>query len=262
MPKFSYIYYKAVRGFLHLPFRKAKTICETPLDDDPAVFVCNHANVNGPVMMTLHFKRPHQSWTISYAMDKEHTAGYAFHDVLFGNSHKHKKWYRFLSRIVGKCLPPLLIYAGTIPVYHDSGIIKTFKQSVKALTGGEDLVIFAESPARFSDYVCELQPGFIDLARLYYRKTKKALKFYPVYLNKKNRVISVGSPIAYDPDLSMDEQRDTITTYLRDNIDRLGRSLPPHQPVPFYPPRWYAAYGQYEHDVAGYWQMIQNDDQN
>ena len=144
----------------------------------------------------------------------------------------------------------------TLSALGDQKNIALLQKTVKALTDGDDLVIFAESPKRYSEYICELQTGFIDLARLYYRKTKKALKFYPVYLEKKNAVISIGKPITYDPEVPLDTQRDEIAAYLRDNIDRLGRSLPKHKPVPFLPERWYEGYAEYENDVYGYWHMI------
>ena len=156
-------------------------------------------------------------------------------------------------------LPTVLICSDTIPVYHDKRIVSTFKESVKMLSDGCHLVIFAESPVRYSEYVNEIQPGVVDLARLYYRKTKKALKFYPVYVEKKNRLISVGKPIAYQPQLDLDEQRREITSYLSFHIDRLARQMKPHKPVPFLPERWYSAYGEYEHDPFGYWQMISNE---
>lgn len=257
--KLSYLYYKIVRGALRRNFPYAKTVYEEQ-PSEPAVFVCNHSIVRGPVMMTLDFTRKHKSWTICFALDSKKAVNFAFHDILFGNSRRCKWFWHMLSHIVAKLLPPLLIYSDTIPVYHDKNIVKTFKQSVKALTDGDDLVIFAESPKRFSEYICELQPGFIDVARLYYRKTKKALKFYPVYLEKKNAVISVGKPITYDPEQPLDEQREKIAAYLRDNIDRLARALPEHQPVPFLPERWYSAYGMYEDDVYGYWKMIENNE--
>ncbi len=256
--KLSYIYYKTIRGMIRLCYSHAKTVYEEQPDNEPAVFVSNHSAIRGPIMMTLDFKRKHQTWAVSYALDSKKAANYAFHDVFFGNSRRCKWFWHMLSHVVAKGLPPLLNYSDTIPVYHDKSIIKTFKQSIKALTDGNDLVIFAESPKRFSEYINELQPGFIDIARPYYRKTGNALKFYPVYLEKKNAVISVGKPIAYDPDKSLDEQRDDITNYLRDSIDRLARKLPKHEPVPFLPERWYGSYGMYENDTLGYWMMIEN----
>ena len=257
--KLDYIYYKMIRGILRLVFPRAKTTYEIAPGDEPAVFVCNHAAVRGPVMMTLDFKRPHQTWTVSFALDSKKAKSYAFHDILMGESRRHKGFYRFLSRIIARMLPPLLHYSDTIPVYHDRGIVTTFKQSVQALNDGDDLVIFAESAARYSPYVCRLQEGFVDLARLYYKRTKKRLRFYPVYVEKKNAAITVGAPIAYDPDEPMESQRQRITAYLCENIDRLARGLPPHRPVPFLPERWYDAYGRFEHDFGAYWQMIREE---
>ena len=250
------LYYKIMRGSLRINFPNAETVFEAQPEDDPAVFVCNHARITGPVMMTLDFPRKHRAWAVANAMDPQKAKNYAFHDVFLGRSRKHQGFYRFLSRIVARALPPLLTGSDTIPVYHDKNIVSTFKQSVKTLTEGKDLVIFAEAPARFSAYVNELQPGFVDIARIYYRKTGKKLLFYPVYLNKKLAVISVGVPIAYDPDRSLDEQRCTIAAYLRDNIDRLARQLPAHKPIPFMSDRWYSAYGEFEYDAPGYWRMI------
>lgn len=240
-----------------ISFRKAKTVYETPVVDEPAVFVCNHSGVRGPVMTTLFFDRKHKTWTVSFALDKEKVANYAYHDILFGDARRCKGFWRFLSRVIGAMLPSLLRYEGVIPVYHDSNILKTFKQSVQALSEGDDLVIFAESPERYTEYINRLQPGFVDLAKLYYRRTRKKLNFYPVYLEKKNAVISVGKPILYDPEIPMEEQREQITAYLSDQIDQLARKLPPHQPRPFMPQIWYDAYGErFEHDTIGYWRMI------
>lgn len=255
----GYLYYKIIRGILWICFPRAKTVYEEEPDDLPAVFVCNHSAIRGPVMMTLDFKRKHQSWTVSNALDRSRAVSYAFHDILIGNSRRCKRFWRMLAHIVAVMLPPLLRYSDTIPVYHDKNIVTTFKQSVKALTDGDDLVIFAESPKRYSEYIFNLQSGFVDIARLYYRKTKTALRFYPVYVEKKNAVISVGKPIVYDPDQPLEEQRETIAVYLRDNIDRLARALPAHKPVPFLTERWFCAYGMYEDDVVGYWKMIDND---
>ncbi len=255
--KLSYLYYKMIRGILRLCFPHSSTIYEEQPDSEPAVFVCNHAAIRGPVMMTLDFRRKHQTWTVSCALDSHAAVNYAFHDIFCGNSRRCKWFWRMLSHIVAKGLPPLLLYSETIPVYHNKSIVKTFKQSITALTHGDDLVIFAESPKRYSNYINELQPGFVDIARLYYRRTHRAIRFYPVYVEKKNAVILVGDPIAYDPDEPLDEQRGTIAAYLRDSIDRLAATLPKHKPIPFLSDRWYRAYGSYEDDAPGYWKMIE-----
>lgn len=255
----EYIYYKIMRGISRVAFPRAETVYEVQPGDEPAVFVCNHAAIRGPVMITLHFKRRHRAWAVSNTYDRKRAYSYAYHDVLMGECYRRKGIRRLLARVIAVMLPALVRCSDTIPVYHDRDIMKTFKQSVRTLEDGCDLVIFAESPARWSEYVCELQEGFVDLGRFWYRRSGKRLRFFPVYVEKKNAVISVGTPISYDPQEPIESQRERIAVYLRDNIDRLARQLPPHKPVPFLSPRWYSAYGCFEHDVQGYWQMIDQD---
>lgn len=259
--KISYVYYKMMRLVARLLHPcKQVSFAHDPLDE-PAVFVSNHSGISGPCMTTLYFPRPHKTWTISYAIDGEHTASYAFHDVFCGRSRKHPGFYRFLSRLMRHGLPPLLIYSDTIPVYHDRRVMQTFKQSVAALSNGEDLVIFGESPEPYSPYINRQQDGFVDLGKLYYRRTGKRLSFYPMYVCKKTRTISVGEPVAYDPDLDSQEQREKIGAYLCKEIDALGRAMPAHTPIPFLKERWYRAYGEYEHDFAAYWNMIEQENE-
>ena len=253
------LYYKTVSFFLHIAFPRPEIVFEVPPGDEPAVFIGNHAAIHGPLMVTFYFPRRHKTWVIADAMDKVHTRSYAYHDVLVGDSRKCFRFWKMIAGIVGVALPPLLAY-DTITVYRDKRVLDTCRKSVDALTEGNDIYIFGESTQRFSEYVNEMQPGFASLGRMYYRKTGKKLKFFPVYLNRKNRLISVGRPIEYDPDMDSDEFKKTACTFIRDGIDRLGRNMKPHKPVPFMPQRWYDAYGErFENDTAGYWKMIETD---
>ena len=72
------------------------------------------------------------------------------------------------------------------------------------------------------------------------------MKFYPAYVEKKNRKISVAAPVEYDPDRSVKDQRSEICEALRDSIERKACEMKKHKPVPFLPPRWYGAYGEFE----------------
>lgn len=253
------VYYKIASFFLHIMVPKAKTVFEVPPGDDPAVFVSNHASVNGPLMVTFYFPRRHKTWVIADAVDKVHTQSYAYHDVLVGDSRRNFRFWKTIAWVVKIALPPILIY-DTIMVYRDKRVLDTFRKSVEALTQGSDIFIFGESTQRHSEYVNGIQPGFAGLGRMYRRKTGRNLKFFPVYLNKKNRLISVGRPIEFDPDMDPEEFKKSACTFIRDEIDRLGRSMKPHKPVPFLPQRWYDAYGErFEDDVAAYWKMIETD---
>lgn len=254
------LYYRFFYRVARIAFPRAETSFEEQ-PDEAAVFICNHSAIRGPVMMTLDFPRPHRNWVISCSMTGgKLTESYAFHDILFGNSRRFKAPDKLLAKLIALALPPILRTDESIPVYHDRRITETFRNSIKTLEEGKDVVIFAESPKRYSEYVNELQRGFVDLGAMYYKKTGKTLKFYPVYIEKKNRKIAVGAPISYDPNLLAKNQRDAICEYLRDGIDRMARGMKPHKPVLFLPQRWYDAYGQYEDDFYGYWKMIYSAD--
>lgn len=237
------------------PACEIKTKEELP--DEPAVYLCNHSAAVGPALMTLWFNKPHRTWIVSFALDKKLGPNYFYHDAFFGRGRKCKWFWRLLSKIVMPMLRPLLKQGEPIPVYHDRRIVEAFRESVAAMEEGKSIVIFPESPVRYSEYVHTVYDGFADIGRAYYTKTGKCLKFYPVYAEKKNRVISVGTPIEYDPTLPPREQRRVIAEHIQTGIDSLARELPPHKPVPFLPEFWYKYYGEYEHDVASYWKLFE-----
>lgn len=247
---------KIMSPLAKLIFKKSETISKQELHaDEPAVFLCNHSGAIGPALMTLYFKRPHKTWVISYAMDKKVGPNYFFHDGFFGRSKKCKWFYRLVSKMLMPLLRRLLTGGDPIIVYHDRRIMETFKESVEALEEGKDLVIFPESPVRATEYVSTVYDGFADVGRMYYKKTGKCVKFYPVYCENQNHVISIGEPIAYNPDLPNREERRLIAEYIQNGIDSLARELPEHKPRPFMMPVWYEYYGEYENDVAAYWKL-------
>ena len=251
------IYQKAMWAFAHLIFPRAEVRTETPLGDEPSVYLGNHSGAVGPALMTLYFKKPHKTWMINYVLNKEKNANFIFHDFFFCRSKKHRKLWRAFSRVVAFFLRPLLYLSDPIPVYHDKNMMTTFKESLAALVSGENLVIFPECPTKYSEYVNDLYSGFCDLGRTYYAATGKKLKFYPVYAEKANRVISVGAPVEFDPKIPAHEQRGIIKDFIRDNIDRLARALPPHKPVPFLPEVWYEYYGEYAGNPLEYWKLFE-----
>ena len=256
----SKAYFKFICFIARLAYPKSKTVYENTPDEAPGVFVCNHAKIRGPVMMTLDFDRPHADWIISCAMDKRKCESYAFHDVLIGNSRKHRAIPRILAKAIKIALPPILENVENDPVYHDRRVVETFKKSLEQLENGRDLVIFGESPRRYSEYVNELQRGFVDVGKYCWTRSNKRIKYYPVYVERKNRAICVGAPIEYDPELPIKEQRERVCEFLQEGIDRMARGLEKHRPIEFMEPRWYEAYGEYENDFEAYWRMVENEE--
>lgn len=252
------LYHKAATALAKLIFKKSEIIYEEkPREGEKSVFLCNHSAAHGPAQMTLWFDVPHKTWLINYVIDKKKNANFVFHDFFFGRSKKCKPFWRVLSKIVAVFLRPLLLSSNPIPVYHDSKIMGTFKESMEALDNGQSLVIFPECPTKFSEFICNLYSGFADIGRMYYAKTGEKIKFYPTYVAHPLNKILVGKPIEYNPEIQPKKQRDEIANYVRDNIDRMARTLPPHKPTPFLPEEWYKYYGACEKDMAEYWKLFE-----
>ena len=242
-------------------FKKAKTVYEEePQEGEVGVYCVNHAAAVGPSLMTLYFEPQHCTWIISYVLDKKQKQNFIFHDFMHGEGKKHKGFWRALAKVTGVLLRPLLDLARPIPVFHDRRVMETLKESVEELNAGNNIVIFPECPQKYSEYVFNLYDGFADLGRTYYKETGKRLKFYPVYVENKSHTISIAKPVEYDPNINPKVERKRIAEYVRDGIDRLGRSWPAHTPVPFLDDDWFKTYGDYVDHIQDYWAKFELND--
>ena len=123
--------------------------------------------------------------------------------------------------------------ARTIPVYHDTRLITTYRDSIEKLSEGWNTIIFPEMNRRYNNVLYAFQDKFIDLARFYYRKTGKALSFVPIYNAPALRKTLIGEPIVFDPSRPIGEERVRICAALTDAITALACSLPEHRVVPY-----------------------------
>ena len=123
--------------------------------------------------------------------------------------------------------------AHTIPVYHDSRLLTTLKLSLQRLQEGYNILIFPEYNKKYNHVLYDFQDRFIDLAKLYYKKTGKALQFVPLYIAPNLHQSHICEPIRFDPDAPIAEERERIKQYLMDSITAKAESLPEHTVVPY-----------------------------
>ena len=109
----------------------------------------------------------------------------------------------------------------------------TYKETVKALERGENIVIFPESPKEYNNIINDFQDKFVDVSRLYYARTGKPLAFVPAYHAVELKKVVFGDPIFFDPNKDMNEQRKEIVTYLKEKITDIATDLPVHTVVPY-----------------------------
>ena len=203
------------------------------LPEEPVIFVGNHCQMNGPIVGELYVPGQPYIWCAGEMMKLKTVPEYAFRDFWS----QKPKWTHPMYRLLAHIITPLSVCvfnnARTIGVYHDTRILSTFKNTVKKLQEGKSIVIFPEHDVKHNHIVYDFQDKFIDVAKLYYRKTGQAVCFVPLYIAPKLKQMHIGKPIRFDPDEPMDTQRRKICDYLMQEITDIASALPEHTVVPY-----------------------------
>ncbi len=206
-----------IRGFTS----NMTTVWETEFDGQPAVFCPNHAGAFGPIEICARFPLREQlhPWMNAGMMNAKEVPAYVRQDYWWKpGSFWEPLLTRTLPYIAAAIIPPILRSVPGVPVYHDMRVLKTFRKSIDYLRQGDSLVIFAEQPDGFQSHSTTLNSGFLQVAPMAYKQLDLTLKFYPVYIDYKNRVFRVAAPVAYDPQVSLAEQTPRIMEVIRAGI--------------------------------------------
>lgn len=200
--------------------------------DVPCIFVCNHGEIYGPMITKLFLPYPFRPWVTYEMVDRRIVADRMCNGIW--------KDIRFLPRklvwfVADKLAAPLLAWimrsVDSIPVYHDNPrqLMQTFRETTAAMEAGDNILIFPENAATSADGryqregVSEFFTGFTMAGQLYYNKTGHAPLFVPMYADKKKRVISIGVPTRYNPDLPTNEEKERLCVYLRGEMLKLAQ---------------------------------------
>lgn len=225
------IIYKFFRILIRIFYRKRKFMGTENLPTEPCIIVANHAQFHGPLTCELFFPTQKSIWCTGEMMYYKQIPKYTY-NAFWGNKPKCVKW---IYKIASYLLVPIAFLfksSDTLAVYRDERILSTFKNTVKKLEQGDNIIIFPENEIEHNEIINEFNLNFVDVAKLYYKKYNKCLAFVPMYNAAKIKTLVLGKPIFYDPNLSMEEQRIQICEYLQKEITNLAKSLPQHIVVP------------------------------
>lgn len=225
--------YWCIKTLIWLFYPKMEVVGQGNLPDEPAIVVANHTQMNGPIACELYFPGKRYTWCAGQMMHLKEVPGYAYQDF-WSQKPKYTRWfYKLLSYIVAPLCVCVFNNANTIGVYRDGRIISTFKNTVKRLCEGANVVVFPEHDVKYNHIIYDFQEKFIDIARLYYKKTGKELSFVPMYIAPNLRKMYLGEPIRFCADAPMDAERSRIRQYLMDQITQIACGLPEHTVVPY-----------------------------
>ena len=203
------------------------------LPEGPCIIVGNHSQMYGPIAGELYVPGKHSTWCAGEMMHRPEVAEYAFRDFWSGKPKSVRWLYRLFSRLIPPLSQLVFTSAHTIPVYHDARLKTTFRESLARLQEGEKLVIFPERDQRFNNILYAFQDKFIDVARMYRRKTGQELDFVPLYLAPALKTMTFGPPVRFRGEEPIEAERSRICRYLADEITRMALAQPKHRVVPY-----------------------------
>ena len=225
--------YRFIRWLVRLFYPKTKVVGAENLPDEPVIVVANHTQMHGPIACELYFPGKRYTWCAGQMMHLKEVPAYAFQDF-WSRKPRYIRWfYRLLSYIIAPLSVCVFNNADTIGVYRDARIISTFKNTVKKLTEGASVVVFPEHDVPHNHILYDFQDKFIDIAKLYYKKTGNALCFVPMYIAPALKSMYLGTPIRFCPDKPIEQERQRICKHLMDEITAIAVDLPAHTVVPY-----------------------------
>ena len=203
------------------------------LPNEPVIIVGNHTQLHSPVACELYFNDNYYTWCAAQMMHLKEVPSYAFEDFWS----KKPKWTHCFYRLLAYLIAPLSVVifnnARTIAVHRDIKIISTFKNTIKILNQGGSVIIFPEHDVKHNNIVYDFQQNFVDVAKLYYKKTGKEIKFVPMYVAPNLKGMYLGKSVSFCADNPIEEERKRICQYLMAEITDIARNLPEHRVVPY-----------------------------
>ena len=225
--------YRILRWLVWLFYPKTKVEGAEHLPREASVVVGNHTQMNGPIVGELYFPGKKYIWCAGEMLSWKDVHAYAFRDFWSQKPKWTHPFYKALAWLITPLAVCIFNNAHTIPVWHDTRLVSTFRTSMQKLQEGNHLIIFPEKDEHYNAIVYEFQDRFVDLAKMYYKRTGTALRFVPMYIAPALKTTVLGEPTVFNPAAPIAEERARICTYLKEEITRMAKAMPEHTVVPY-----------------------------
>jgi hypothetical protein len=226
--------FRILRRTVRLFVKKYKLYGTENLPEEPCVLVGNHSQAYGPLAAEYCMPRESYIWCVGEMLNRKEIPAYAFKDFWENNKPPRTHWfYKMLGHLIAPLAAYALSNAHTVPVYRDNRVVTTFRRSVDLLEEGADIVIFPEKVDPYNAIIGEFNEYFAFLARIYYQKTQKALRFTPMYIAPNLNSIHFGKPVCYNPEGDDRAEIHRISAEMMKAITDIAVALPEHTVVPY-----------------------------
>jgi hypothetical protein len=231
MRETKHIWVRVIAFFVR-PFFRCKVENAVVVDESegPVVFVSNHMEIAGPIMCVLHLPFFFRPWIINAMLEPEKVEAQLRPGV--------EKTFRFLPTFWRKKIPGhlknVVIYVMNsmhpIPVYRNGvrEVIDTFNRTVEALEQGDNILLFPEKGDDYASVgVSSLYTGFAQIGSLYFQATGKHVKFYPIYISRRNQIMRIGDCVTFDSTNPKAEEKQRIAESLFSTMSSMAAALDP-----------------------------------
>jgi len=184
----------------------------------PAVYVCRHRNLRGPIDTLLWLSVPVRPWVFSVFCDHE-TCYRQYADFTLT---RRAGWPRIfalpVARLLSWVVPGLCGSMGAIPVYRGTPrVVATFRKTLEALKAGERVIVYPDvNYSDPSDALGELYEGYIGLGTMFYRATGRNLLFVPLR-GSKRKIVS-GRPVEFDGTKPREAEKARVAKAIREAL--------------------------------------------
>ena len=129
--------YRLVRGGVKLFYPPIRLAGWENVPDAPCFLVGNHCQMNGPIIAELYIPGNRAIWCAGEMMHLKDVPAYAYRDFWRAKPPVLRPFYKLLSYLIAPISVSVFNNAHTIPVYHDSRSITTFRHTVSAIAEGK-----------------------------------------------------------------------------------------------------------------------------
>lgn len=199
-------------------------VCPSTRTVAPAVYVVHHQNMSGPIVSMVWFNKPVRLWVLSVFCDQS-TCFRQFYDYTF------TKRFGLPKALAAVIVFPVSFFVSglmkvirAIPVFRGSkSIVKTFRQSIAALTQGQSLLISPDVDYTETDSnMGEMYNGFLDLEKYYLKQTGNHLAFVPLHISKREHCLYEGEAVYFNTEDDFKQEKVKVYDRLLEEFTRLG----------------------------------------
>ena len=194
---------------------------------EPLIFVSNHIGSYGPLSIISCLPLKLYPWVAHEVTELQKVARRLQEDFTELELKLRPPLSVWLARFLGRICVFIMRDLQAIPVYAESRRIRdTLERSLELLLKGRNILVFPENKERpLNEVLGEFSTGFLALARLYYRKTRKAISFLPVAVNQRVKGIQIGRPIRFRTGRPFHEEKRRLKQELEQTITSMYYSL-------------------------------------